>query len=231
MEPSLSNPIDRRRRIRERPWVNPYLKKLFEYPDYIYTFEDTERDVARVRALVLERDVLLEIGSGSGKHLIEQAERNPKLVAIGIELRYKRSVRTIEKAIKRGISNIVVFHTDGRVFDKVFPENSISQLHVNFPDPWAKKKQKKHRVLGSEFLEKAVRCLKPDGILSIKTDHRNYFDDFMTEFKSFRQFDVEMESRDLHNSEFRERNISSEFEELFRSKGEPVCWLRARCVK
>ncbi len=155
------------------------------------------------------------------------AERHPASECVGVELRYKRAVRTIEKAQSRGLTNVSVIHVDARRIEQLFDSASITGLFVNFPDPWAKKHQRKHRLLAPWLLDTAARLLVSGGELAAKTDHAEQFDTFLALLEKDDRFRLQWVTRDLHRSEHAHENIQTEFETLFRHQGLPVYGLRA----
>ena len=207
-------------------WINPYKARITRFPGRLFPFEEFARERDEVQALLQSEQCYCEIGSGSGIHAIELARQEPKARVFGFEIRYKRAVRTIEKAERLNVPNVYVFRTKGEYVAEIFPAGSLDGLFVHFPDPWDKGRWHKHRILGSPLLEKAARLLKRNGFLQIKTDHREYFDTFMAEVRADSRFAVGPFTVDLYASEYLEENIPSEFEKLFRDKRQAICYAR-----
>jgi tRNA (guanine-N7-)-methyltransferase len=202
--------------------VNPFRLKVELYPGQI--FNRPIDDAAQIRQLVTNgKETFLEFGSGSGQHLIEQAARKSDSNFIGFEIRYKRSVRTIEKADVRNVKNIYIVRGMSDFASTLIPDNSISGLWVNFPDPWEKPTRQKHRILNLRSLEIIHRKLKTDGFLAFKTDHSEMFESTLEAVMSLGIFSVLEVSRDLHQEpRLLEKNVMTEFEGLFCSQGLPV---------
>ena len=220
----------------KRDVINPYRRAVLAFPGRVFCFASpgdeqaprgNETELA-ARCVADKPRRLLELGSGSGNHLIELARRHPEANCFGFELRYKRSVRTIQKAEQAGVHNLFVFRTDGLFAERYFAPGSVSALYVNFPDPWAKQKQLKHRLLGPELLTTAARLLIPNGTFSVKTDHREYFAGFLAAIHASQFFHVAEQSQDLAQSPYMGENIMTEFEALFRSQGLPIYYLKLR---
>jgi tRNA (guanine-N7-)-methyltransferase len=177
-------------------------------------------------------EVYCEFGSGSGGHILALAEANPDKFYVGFELRFKRAYRTAEKALKQGLKNLFILRADGRLANQLFPPESLSGVYVNFPDPWARKRWKKHRILNSEFFSQVHRWLKEDGFFSHKSDHQSYFRDttelLADSFVSKGLFSIQFQTDDLHASEMVDQSVPTEFEMLFKSKGLPIYFIEIR---
>ena len=118
-------------------------------------------------------DVRIEVGFGSGRHLLHQAKENPEILFIGIEI-HKPSV---EQALKQinilGLKNLILLDYDARLFLELVPSNIVSRVYVHFPVPWDKKPHR--RVISTAFIGESTRVLAPEGRLELRTDSENYF--------------------------------------------------------
>lgn len=125
-----------------------------------------------------DNPVILEIGSGKGRFLIGTAIERPDVNLIGIEksLHYHRVIR--DRILKRNLRNIRLINHDAYlVMREMLPEESISEIHVYFPDPWPRKKEKKRRIIRPDVLEQMKRVLVPGGSGIYVTDHQEYFEE------------------------------------------------------
>src|SRR5205085_6200754 len=89
----------------------------------------------------------VEVGSGKARFLIEASRAEPSHDFLGLErsLAYYRICR--DRLARTGPGNARVLRADGRLFlHAALGPESLSALHVYFPDPWPKKKQKKRRL-------------------------------------------------------------------------------------
>jgi tRNA (guanine-N7-)-methyltransferase len=124
--------------------------------------------------LPLEKKVSIEIGFGSGRHLLYQAQNNPDKIYIGIEI-HKASIEQVIKQINiNGLDNIYLLNYDARLFLELIPSNCIEKIYVHFPVPWDKKPHR--RVISPAFIDEAYRVLEVSGKLELRTDSENYYD-------------------------------------------------------
>ena len=121
-----------------------------------------------------EREIWIEVGFGSGRHLLHQAKKNPHIQFIGLEI-HKPSVEQVLKQCElQGIENIMVVDYDARLFMEFLPSNSVGRIFVHFPVPWDKKPHR--RVFSAGFVEEALRVLHVKGTLELRTDSQLYFE-------------------------------------------------------
>ena len=121
--------------------------------------------------------VVLEIGSGKGRFLLATAMERPDVNVLGIEksLHYHRFIR--DRFLKRDLRNIRLINHDAFVvLQKMLPDASIAEVHIYFPDPWPKKRERKRRIIRPEVLTEIRRVLVEGGSGIYVTDHEEYFE-------------------------------------------------------
>ena len=217
---------------RGRRWVNQYIEKVASRGDRILASrphqEDPEFDSRLKGLLASNRSIIVEIGSGSGEHLIERAAMDPSTLFIGVELRFKRIFRMIEKAEARGLDNLFGLHTDAQKISPLFDGYPLKGIYLLFPEPWSKKRRwRKHRLAQTQWLKQMSDMLAEDGFFSFKTDQIEYFDEVVEALRGIPSMIVLEQSRNFHSEPYAAKNIPSEFEKLFKSQGLPVAYLRA----
>lgn len=207
-------------------WTNKYVHLVRTLPDILINGEEkvpTAEEILRVKEIVRRFPKLyVELGSGSGGHIIERAGQDPDALYAGFELRYKRAFRTAEKSQKQGLHNLLIIRTDASSLRSFFEPESVDGFFMNFPDPWDRKKWKKHRMINEESLKNFHALLKSGASFRYKTDHEGYFDDTLTLVEKSDLFTVARLTRDLHLSEHTNDNVTTEFERLFISQGLPT---------
>jgi tRNA (guanine-N7-)-methyltransferase len=120
--------------------------------------------------------VVVEIGSGKGRFLIEAARENRRVNYVGIEksLHY---YRVIEDRLRRAnLVNARIVNFDASiVLEKMVGDRSVDEIHIYFPDPWPRPRERKRRMIRDEVMEQFVRVLKDGGGGVYVTDHAEYF--------------------------------------------------------
>jgi len=118
-------------------------------------------------------DIWMEIGFGSGRHLIHQAKKNLDVHLIGLEIHRPSLEQVIRRVELEGLNNVWLIDYDARLFMELLPSNSLSKIFIHFPVPWDKKPHR--RIISDDFMNEAMRVLKPGGKLELRTDSENYF--------------------------------------------------------
>ena len=217
---------------------NPYIARVYDYPELLLPHPTTEnfhdlwaRKIKDNLEDPFPSKVHIEIGCGSSRYLIEWALENSQDFFIGLELRYKRLVLAAKKIQKQNIKNILLLRERGEFLDEYLTHKCIGCLHINFPDPWSKKAKRKHRILSSEFLTKMHPYFCSGGEFRFKTDHLEYFKTVTETLEQLEFYEIDQHTEDLHQSSYDKENILTEFELLFKSKGNPpIGYLRARVL-
>ncbi len=159
---------------------------------------------------------VVDMGCGHGDFLIEKTMENTGFFFIGIEISRKRIYKTSERLVKRKITNFALLDSEGELALKLlFPENSVGEIHINFPDPWLRKRQWKNRIFKPSFLTQAVRVLKPGGTLNLVTDVVEYAHEAADLLSSFPLLENNYEK-------LIESDIYDSFPTLFYRKMSPV---------
>jgi len=151
-----------------------HFKKIEDFENITYTKEK----------------VSVEVGFGSGRHLLYQAEKHPDTLFIGLEIHTPSAQQVLKQIELQGIENIWVVNYDARLFLEMLPSNICEQIFVHFPVPWDKKPGR--RVISTSFLSESMRVLRKDGRLELRTDSDNYFWYALETFFSVPKVEVEV---------------------------------------
>lgn len=122
--------------------------------------------------------IFLEIGFGSGRHILHLAKQNPNDIFIGLEVHTPSIEQVLKNIAISNLQNLFILHFDARVLLEILPSNSLDCIFLHFPVPWNDSPSR--RVFSEHFLVLALRVLKKGGILELKTDDEIYFKDALS---------------------------------------------------
>jgi tRNA (guanine-N7-)-methyltransferase len=119
--------------------------------------------------------VVLEIGFGMGKSLVEMAKNEQDKNFIGIEVHRPGVGACLGEAREQGVDNLKVFEHDAvEVLEQCIADNSLTRVQLFFPDPWHKKRHHKRRIVKPEFVACLHKKLAVGGVFHMATDWENY---------------------------------------------------------
>jgi len=119
-------------------------------------------------------EVSVEVGFGSGRHLLYRAKEEPNKKFVGIEI-YKPSIEQVLRQCElQGLENVYVVDFDARLVIETMKEGAISEIFVHFPVPWPDSPTR--RVISESFLNVCSKVLKEGGCLELRSDDREYFE-------------------------------------------------------
>lgn len=156
---------------REQPTegeVNPYRQEHLEEPGVIPASKGILYKGRWSEAFGREAPLHVELGAGSGEHLVAMAERHPKRNWLGIELRFKRVVRIAHKM--ESLPNVKILRYSWFFLHELFEPGEIQGLQMHHPDPWPKRDQAHNRVMNGAFLELMGVLMAPCADWHTKTD-------------------------------------------------------------
>jgi tRNA (guanine-N7-)-methyltransferase len=158
----------------------------------------------------------VELGCGDASFLVEYARQNPGKNFIGVERLLGRIQKLDKKGRRIGLTNTRGVRIESAYFlEYLLPRNSATALHIYFPDPWPKKKHRRHRLINENFPALARAALAPGGIVFLRTDDTDYFSQ-MTEVFAAADFFQRTETP----SSLAE--ITTDFERDFSAQGIPT---------
>lgn len=169
-----------------------------------------------------DNPIYLEIGTGKGNFIIENAKRYPNINFIGIEKYDSVLVRAIEKLGCLELDNLRFIRTDAKNIDNIF-NKEISKLYLNFSDPWPKDRHEKRRLTSDTFLKRYDNIFVNDKIIEFKTDNRKLFE---YSVKSFTDYNYRINSLSLDLHQDTSDNIMTEYEEKFSKKGQVIYYIK-----
>ena len=172
--------------------------------------------------------VYLEIGAGKGGFACGMAMRHKDACYFAMEKISDCVVLAAEKAkaADGDLSKNLRFVIDSADnLTKIFGMGTLDRVFLNFSDPWSKKGYAKRRLTHRRYLAVYFNLLRDGGSLTFKTDNVGLFDFSLEEIEAM-GLRCDIVTRDLHNSEWNEGNIRTEYEENFSSQGIKINMLR-----
>ncbi|MBC7542772.1 MAG: tRNA (guanosine(46)-N7)-methyltransferase TrmB [Candidatus Sericytochromatia bacterium] len=210
--------------------VNPYLLKIREMPEWVVEGTRLAPLMGQWHTYFQRKAPFwLEIGSCKGEYLTELSQRHPEVNLLGLEIKYKRTWRLGRLAKRLDLKHVRFAEAEGEAIGTFIAPGEIDRVIVNFPDPWEKQKEWKHRLFQPKFLDQLYTLMPPGGEIWFKTDHEGYFDWTNDLFRADEhRWDITFATRDLHHSALGSENIVTWFEALFTSHGLPTYAMIAR---
>lgn len=166
-----------------------------------------------------DNPIYLEIGCGKGKFITESAFNHPNIDYIGIEMMTSVICRAIQKIENKECVNCLFINRDGDNILEYFDENEIDRIYLNFSDPWPKNRHEKRRLTSKNFLRKYKIILKDEGKIFCKTDNLEFYE----YSKEVMSEEMEVHFGEIDYSKYQEE--TTEFEDKFRAKGNPIYYI------
>ena len=169
--------------------------------------------------------IYLEIGCGKCSFIYEIAKKNPDKNYIGLE-RIDTVLALGIKGIseREKLSNLVLINYDAENICDIF-DKEITEIYLNFSDPWPKNRHEKRRLTSFSFLEKYDIIFSSKRIIEFKTDNIGLFEYSLLSLSRY-GYTIEDFSLDLHKREDFD-NIVTEYEKKFSKKGFKINYLKA----
>ena len=174
--------------------------------------------------------VYLEIGAGKGGFACQMADRHSDVCYFAMERVTDCVVLAAERAASAEhgeLDNLrFVIDTADNLLH-IFPRESVDAIFLNFSDPWSKKGYAKRRLTHRRYLALYMNLLRDGGVLRFKTDNVGLFDFSLEEIEAMGLAPT-IVTRDLHNSQWNEGNIMTEYETNFSQQGMKINMLEIR---
>lgn len=175
-----------------------------------------------------DNPIYLEIGCGKGQFVTGNAKTYPDRNYIAIEGQASVVLRALEKADAMGLDNVrfmMQFIDDVRDY---FEDGELAGVYLNFSDPWPKDRHAKRRLTYNKKLLQYMQVIdKENGFIQFKTDNEGLFEFTLGEIEAA-GLTIAETSRDLHNSEYNENNITTEYEDKFAATGKNINYVKIR---
>ncbi|HEX4342163.1 MAG TPA: tRNA (guanosine(46)-N7)-methyltransferase TrmB [Verrucomicrobiae bacterium] len=131
----------------------------------------------------------VELGCGDASFLANYAKAHPEHNFLGVERLLGRLKKLDRKGRRENLQNLRGLRVESAYFlEYLLPPHTVTALHLYFPDPWPKRKHQRHRIVNERYPQLAAQTLVPGGIVYLRTDHVEYFEQMQSVFAVANQF-------------------------------------------
>ena len=181
------------------------------------TPEELARPVTSVSLFGNDAPLELEVGSGNGTLLTTESKARPGVNFLGIEYTRRYWRYAADRLRRNDCENARIVLADATTFIRDYLEDdSLSAVHIYFPDPWPKSGHRKRRFVQPHRIELVARKMQPGARLQIVTDHAGYFAQID---QVVRNSSLAMADFDTPAAAASEEMVGSNFERKYRREG------------
>jgi tRNA (guanine-N7-)-methyltransferase len=149
----------------------------------LYALPSIIERIDLAKLFVREQPLEVELGSGDGSFLAEYARLHPERNFLGVERLLGRIRKLDRKGRRAGLTNLRGVRIECSYFlEYLLPRGSAVALHIYFPDPWPKRKHRRHRLINERFPALARQALVRGGRVYLRTDDGDYFEQMIGVF-------------------------------------------------
>lgn len=142
-------------------------------PQYGIPFSQNLLDLNQVFGR--EAPKILEIGFGMGDSTATIAQTHPDNDYLAIEVHTPGVGSLLNQIEKLALTNLrIIQHDAVEVLQHMLPAESLSGIHIFFPDPWPKARHHKRRLIQPALVTRLCEHLKPSGYIHVATDWEEY---------------------------------------------------------
>jgi tRNA (guanine-N7-)-methyltransferase len=114
---------------------------------------------------------------------------HPERNFLGVERLLGRLRKLDRKGRRAGLTNLRGVRIESAYFlEYLLPRHSAVALHLYFPDPWPKRKHRRHRLVNERFPALAHQALAAGGRIYLRTDDEDYFAQILDVFRASSAF-------------------------------------------
>jgi tRNA (guanine-N7-)-methyltransferase len=118
--------------------------------------------------------VRLEIGFGSGEHLVAEAQTHPGIGFIGCEPFVNGMAKALALIETHRCDNVRLHFGDATELIEWVPRACLARVDLIYPDPWPKRRHWKRRFVQEDSIRSIVGILQPGGEFRFVSDIPDY---------------------------------------------------------
>ena len=205
--------------MRKVKWATDYL------PTANCLVKEPSKQAGNWKKLMGTDTLHIEIGCGKGNYSLDMAKMYKDTGFIAIE-KNESAAGIAAKKYDEDTENkhLKLIQDDASSIGEWFGPREVDVIHLNFSDPWPKKRYAKRRLSSASFFDQYKRILSRNGEIQMKTDNSALFEYSLIEFQNagFKMVEVSVDYR----REKHDEDSITEYEQKFISLGQPIY----RCV-
>lgn len=120
----------------------------------------------------------LDVGCGMGKYILRESEAHPDRAYLGIDKGSMRAGKMLERSQMANRPNLFCLNTNAIPMLAQFPDGTLDQLSVFYPNPWWPNKHRTKRWQYHPILPKMFSVLKPGGCMILTSNEAFYLAEF-----------------------------------------------------
>ncbi|HEV2237045.1 MAG TPA: tRNA (guanosine(46)-N7)-methyltransferase TrmB [Ktedonobacterales bacterium] len=167
----------------------------------------------------------LEVGCGTAEFLCSLAASEREVNFVGVDIARRPLYKAIGYAAPLALTNLRLLQADFAQLYPLLAPHSLRRVYVHFPDPHARPKFQRRRVVTPAFLSAIHRTLVPGGSLSVMTDHAALFQEMLAVVEADCRFQKTHDERYLTGFE---PALKSRFQRIWERHGLPILRLEVR---
>ncbi len=225
-------------RMRNKKWTKSFLENNLDIHYELKNPHDNNSELdqtlidilAKIKKISADYKYLaLEIGTGKGQFINTFAQQNPDYFVIGFEKNTSIAASATRKLVEDNTKNTFMFIGDFAWIAELLIKNlfQFDKIFLNFSDPWLKTRYQKRRLVDDWFIKTYRQLLSDNGTLNFKTDNLTLFAHGILLLNND-QWTFQTLTLDLHNSDFVEKNIITEYEQKFIDRAIKINFLIAK---
>ena len=159
-------------RMRNLPWAKPYLN---EHKHVV----SNPCEMKGKWKQHLNRNILhVEIGCGKGDYFTKMGLLHNDCGWVAIEKNHSVAALAMKKfdLIEEDKNHMALIQDDATAIESWFDEKEVDVIHLNFSDPWPKKRAHKKRLSSHTFIKQYAKILSDDGEIQMKSDNKDLFE-------------------------------------------------------
>ena len=202
-------------RMRKKTWAMPYIE---EHPEFAIL--EPSKNKGQWNKLLNRNEINIEVGFGKGSYINNMSKIHSDMGWIGVEKDVNAAAVGIKNCLDDTIrDNLLMVVNDASNINEWFEKGEVSNIYLNFSDPWPKKAHTKRRLTSDSFINQYIDILKTGGSIIMKTDNSSLFEFSLLTFMKY-NFTLEYINVD-YRRELQEDPIT-EYEQRFIELNNPI---------